>query len=107
MLPANAVTACIRCEHVTELFIAFGKRGRRAYSFDDVAVVPSRRTRDPEEVNGDDHAAPMRGKIVAVSWMANGIISVDYLGNVRVPVTPSPTAWAWTSRRLPISSRTS
>src|SRR5690606_19620004 len=28
-----------------------GKRGRRAYSFDDIAVVPSRRTRDPEEVS--------------------------------------------------------
>ena len=31
--------------------IGRGKRGRRAYSFDDVAVVPSRRTRDPEEVS--------------------------------------------------------
>src|SRR5690606_7412655 len=28
-----------------------GKRGRRAYSFDDIAIVPSRRTRDPEEVS--------------------------------------------------------
>ena len=27
------------------------KRGRRAYAFDDVAIVPSRRTRDPEEVS--------------------------------------------------------
>ena len=27
------------------------KRGRRAYSFDDIAIVPSRRTRDPEEVS--------------------------------------------------------
>src|SRR5690606_17558123 len=26
-------------------------RGRRAYSFDDIAVVPSRRTRDPEDVS--------------------------------------------------------
>lgn len=34
-----------------EIEIGRGKRGRRAYSFDDVAVVPSRRTRDPEEVN--------------------------------------------------------
>jgi IMP dehydrogenase len=36
---------------VTEIEIGRGKRGRRAYSFDDVAVVPSRRTRDPEEVS--------------------------------------------------------
>ncbi|KGM02327.1 GuaB3 family IMP dehydrogenase-related protein [Cellulomonas cellasea] len=35
-----------------EIEIGRGKRGRRAYSFDDIAVVPSRRTRDPEEVSG-------------------------------------------------------
>ena len=28
-----------------------GKRARSAYSFDDIAIVPSRRTRDPEEVS--------------------------------------------------------
>jgi hypothetical protein len=36
---------------VTEIEIGRGKRGRRAYSFDDIAIVPSRRTRDPEEVS--------------------------------------------------------
>jgi len=35
----------------SEVEIGRGKRGRRAYSFDDVAVVPSRRTRDPEDVS--------------------------------------------------------
>jgi len=35
----------------TEIEIGRGKRGRRAYSFDDVAIVPSRRTRDPEDVS--------------------------------------------------------
>lgn len=34
-----------------EIEIGRGKRARRAYSFDDIAVVPSRRTRDPEEVS--------------------------------------------------------
>ena len=34
-----------------EIEIGRGKRGRRAFSFDDVAVVPSRRTRDPKEVS--------------------------------------------------------
>ncbi len=34
-----------------ELDIGMAKRGRRAYSFDDIAIVPSRRTRDPEEVS--------------------------------------------------------
>jgi IMP dehydrogenase len=36
---------------VNQIEIGRGKRGRRAYSFDDIAVVPSRRTRDPEDVS--------------------------------------------------------
>ena len=36
---------------MTEVEIGRGKRGRAAYSFDDIAIVPSRRTRDPEEVS--------------------------------------------------------
>ncbi len=34
-----------------QIEIGRGKRGRRAFSFDDVAIVPSRRTRDPEDVS--------------------------------------------------------
>lgn len=34
-----------------EIEIGRGKRGRRAYTLDDVALVPSRRTRDPEDVS--------------------------------------------------------
>ena len=41
------------CTLVTEIEIGRAKRARRAYSFDDVAIVPSRRTRDPEEVSVD------------------------------------------------------
>ena len=36
---------------MNEIEIGRNKRGRRSYSFDDVAVVPSRRTRDPEDVS--------------------------------------------------------
>ena len=34
-----------------EIEIGRAKRGRRVYAFDDLAVVPSRRTRDPEDVS--------------------------------------------------------
>src|SRR6186997_2362252 len=34
-----------------DIEIGSAKRGRRGYSFDDIAIVPSRRTRDPEEVS--------------------------------------------------------
>jgi IMP dehydrogenase len=31
--------------------IGLGKKARRAYAFDDIAIVPSRRTRDPDDVD--------------------------------------------------------
>ena len=36
---------------MSEIEIGRAKRARRAYAFDDIAVVPSRRTRDPEDVS--------------------------------------------------------
>jgi IMP dehydrogenase len=36
---------------VAEVEIGLGKSGRRAYGLDDIAIVPSRRTRDPEDVD--------------------------------------------------------
>ena len=36
---------------MAEVEVGLGKSGRRAYGFDDIAIVPSRRTRDPEDVN--------------------------------------------------------
>jgi len=49
---------------------------------------------DPSGVDAADHEAPLRGKVVALNWEANGIISNDRFGNVRVEVTPSPTDWS-------------
>ncbi|MFZ0665363.1 MAG: GuaB3 family IMP dehydrogenase-related protein [Acidimicrobiales bacterium] len=36
---------------MAEIEIGIYKSGRRAYGFDDIAIVPSRRTRDPEDVD--------------------------------------------------------
>lgn len=36
---------------MAEVEIGLGKSGRRAYGLDDIAIVPSRRTRDPEDVD--------------------------------------------------------
>ena len=36
---------------MTQVEIGRGKSGRRAYSLDEIGLVPSRRTRDPEEVS--------------------------------------------------------
>ena len=34
-----------------EIDIGIGKSGRQGYGFDDIAIVPSRRTRDPDDVD--------------------------------------------------------
>ncbi|HEY4606817.1 MAG TPA: IMP dehydrogenase, partial [Acidimicrobiia bacterium] len=34
-----------------EIDIGIGKSGRQAFGFDDIAIVPSRRTRDPDDVD--------------------------------------------------------
>ena len=36
---------------MSDIEIGRSKRARRAYAFDDIAVVPSRRTRDPQDVS--------------------------------------------------------
>ena len=36
---------------MSDIEIGRAKRARRAFSFDDIAVVPSRRTRDPKAVS--------------------------------------------------------
>lgn len=36
---------------MAQVEIGIGKSGRRAYGFDDIAILPSRRTRDPEDIS--------------------------------------------------------
>ena len=36
---------------MSEMEIGRGKRGRSAWRFDDIAIVPHRRTRDPQEIS--------------------------------------------------------
>lgn len=36
---------------MTDIEIGRAKRGRRVYAFDDIAIVPNRRTRDPQDVS--------------------------------------------------------
>ena len=36
---------------MADIEFAPGKRARTAYSFDDLSIVPSRRTREPDEVS--------------------------------------------------------
>ena len=57
--------------------IGMAKRGRRAYSFDDIAIVPSRRTRDPEEVSVAWQIDAYRFEIPIIAAPMDSVMSPD------------------------------
>lgn len=57
-----------------EVEIGLGKTGRRAYSIDDIAIVPSRRTRDPEEVDISWQLGPNDFELPFLGSAMDGVI---------------------------------
>ena len=62
---------------MTEIEIGRAKRGRRAYSFDDIAIVPSRRTRDPQEVSTAWQIDAYRFELPIVAAPMDSVMSPD------------------------------
>ncbi|QCW50133.1 GuaB3 family IMP dehydrogenase-related protein [Nocardioides dongxiaopingii] len=62
---------------MTEIQIGQAKRARRAYSFDDIAIVPSRRTRDPEEVNIDWQIDAYRFELPVLAAPMDSVMSPE------------------------------
>jgi IMP dehydrogenase len=60
---------------VAEIEIGLGKSGRRAYGFDDIAVVPSRRTRDPEDVDISWQLDAYRFELPLMAAAMDGVVS--------------------------------
>src|SRR5437764_12368140 len=60
---------------VAELEIGIGKSGRRAYGFDDIAIVPSRRTRDPEDVDISWEIDAFRLELPLMAAAMDGVVS--------------------------------
>ncbi|MCU1455985.1 MAG: dehydrogenase family protein [Actinomycetia bacterium] len=58
-----------------EVEIGIGKSGRRAYGFDDIAIVPSRRTRDPEDVDITWDLDAYQFQIPLVASAMDGVVS--------------------------------
>jgi IMP dehydrogenase len=58
-----------------EIEIGRGKKGRRAYGFDDIAIVPSRRTRDPDDVDISWSLGPYRFELPLVASAMDGVVS--------------------------------
>ena len=61
----------------TEVEIGRGKRGHRAYGFDDIAVVPSRRTRDPQEVSVCWQIDAYRFELPVLAAPMDSVVSPD------------------------------
>jgi IMP dehydrogenase len=60
---------------VPEVEIGIGKSGRRAYGFDDIAIVPSRRTRDPEDVDISWEIDAFRFELPLMAAAMDGVVS--------------------------------
>ena len=58
-----------------EIEIGRGKKGRRAYGLDEIAIVPSRRTRDPEDVDLSWQLGPYRMEIPLLASAMDGVVS--------------------------------
>ncbi|MCL5973928.1 MAG: GuaB3 family IMP dehydrogenase-related protein [Ferrimicrobium sp.] len=60
---------------MAEIEIGIGKSGRRAYGFDDIAIVPSRRTRDPEDVDISWEIDAFRFELPFLASAMDGVVS--------------------------------
>jgi IMP dehydrogenase len=65
-----------------EIEIGRGKKARRAYGFDDVAIVPSRRTRDPDDVDVSWTLGPYRFELPLLAAALDGVVSPGTAGIV-------------------------
>ena len=75
---------------MAEVEIGLGKTARRAYGFDDIAIVPTRRTRDPEDVSIAWEIDAYRFDLPLMASAMDGVVSpntaiaIGQLGGVGV-----------------------
>jgi IMP dehydrogenase len=60
-----------------EIDIGRGKKARQAYGFDDIAIVPSRRTRDPQDVDIGWKLGPHLLELPLLGSAMDGVISPE------------------------------
>ena len=72
---AGATTDVQEAATVAEIEIGIYKSGRRAYGFDDIAIVPSRRTRDPEDVDISWEIDAFRFDLPLMAAAMDGVVS--------------------------------
>ncbi len=62
---------------MAEVDIGLGKTARRAYGFDDIAIVPTRRTRDPEDVSIAWEIDAYRFDLPLMASAMDGVVSPE------------------------------
>src|SRR5580700_6200 len=65
-----------------EVEIGRGKKARRAYGFDDIAIVPSRRTRDPDDIDIAWKLGPYQFELPLMASAMDGVVSPTTAGIV-------------------------
>jgi IMP dehydrogenase len=65
-----------------EVEIGRGKKGRRAYGLDDIAIVPSRRTRDPDDVDITWKLGDYLFRLPLLASAMDGVVSPQTAGIV-------------------------
>src|SRR5271167_1390784 len=65
-----------------EVEIGRGKKARRAYGFDDIAIVPSRRTRDPDDIDITWKLGDYRFELPMLASAMDGVTSPSTAGIV-------------------------
>src|ERR1043165_7596461 len=63
-----------------ELEIGKGKKGRRAYGFDDIAIVASRPPRDPDDIDITWMLGPYRFELPLLAAAMDGVVSPKTAG---------------------------
>src|SRR5436309_2539326 len=63
-----------------EVEIGRGKKARRAYGFDDIAIVPSRRTRDPDDIDISWKLGPYQFELPLLASAMDGVVSPTTAG---------------------------
>src|SRR4030065_82637 len=66
-----------------EIEIGKGKTGRRSYGFDEVSIVPSRRTRDPEDVDISENIGDFKLELPVLSSAMDGVVDVKFALEMR------------------------
>jgi IMP dehydrogenase len=66
-----------------EIEIGRGKIGRRSYGFDEISIVPSRRTRDPEDVDISANIGDFKLDLPVLASAMDGVVDVGFAIEMR------------------------